>query len=52
MVVVDGCIVDGGGGGKEEATMWQCLSHGCCIWEAMCRGGVYGALVDHVKKPL
>ena len=32
-VVVD---VLGGdsGGGKEEETMWQRLSHGCCIWEA------------------
>ena len=25
-----------GGGEKQEATIWQCLSHGCCIWEAMC----------------
>ena len=32
-----GCIVDGGGG-KEEGTTWQCLSHDCCIWEAMGQG--------------
>ena len=31
-----GCVVDGGGG--KEATTWQCLSHGCHIWEATCRG--------------
>ena len=22
--------------------MWQCLSHGCCIWQAGTGGGVYG----------
>ena len=47
-----GCMVDGGGGGKEEATTWQRLSHGCRIWEATCRGGLYGVLVYHVTKPL
>ena len=47
-----GCMVDGGGGGKEEAMTWQRLSHGCRIWEAMCQGGVCGALVYHVTKPL
>ena len=31
------CVVDDDGE-KEEATMWQRLSHGCCIWEAMCQG--------------
>ena len=47
-----GCIVDAGGGGKEEATTWQHLSHGCHIWEATCQGGVYGALFYHITKPL
>ena len=31
-VVVDGLGGDGGGG-KEEETMWQRLSHGCRMWE-------------------
>ena len=48
-----GCVIDGSGG-KEEATMWQCLGHGCCIWEAHARGGVYGIFVipvpDHSSK--
>ena len=47
-----GCVVEAGGGGKEEATTWQCLSHGCRIWEATCRDGLYGALVCHIAKPL
>ena len=52
MVVVDGLCLDGGGGGKEEATTWQWSSHSCRIWEATCRGGLYGALVYHIAKPL
>ena len=46
-----GCIIDAGGHGKEEATTWQCLSHSCHIWEAMCQGGVHSALVYGITKP-
>ena len=29
-------VVDGGGG--KEGVTWQCLSHGCHIWDATGRG--------------
>ena len=35
--------------GKEEAMMWQCLSHGCCIWEATCQWGIWCFTLSYKK---